>query len=224
MPFRFKTILLNLALLMAVAGGAEAAERSVRILALGDSLTSGYGLPNGMAFPEVLERALKAQHFNVTVINAGVAGDTSSDGLARLDWTLSDPKNAPDGAIVELGANDALRGLPPAQMERNLDAILAKLKTRNIPVLLAGMKSPRNLGPAYAAEYDAVFARLSKKYNTLLYPFFLEGVVLDRSLIQPDGLHPNAKGLDTIVKNITPSVVKLVQQVSEKSAGGQSAR
>jgi acyl-CoA thioesterase-1 len=224
MLFRFKTILLNLALLMALAGNAQAAERTIRILALGDSLTSGYGLPNGSAFPDVLERALKAQHVNVTLINAGVAGDTSSDGLARLDWTLSDPKNTPDAAIVELGANDALRGLPPAEMERNLDAILAKLKARNIPVLLAGMKSPRNLGPAYAAEYDAVFARLSKKYNTLLYPFFLDGVVLDRSLIQTDGLHPNAKGLDVIVKNIAPSVVKLVQQVSAKSTDGQSAR
>jgi acyl-CoA thioesterase-1 len=109
-------------------------------------------------------------------------------------------------------------------MERNLDAILAKLKARNIPVLLAGMKSPRNLGPAYAAEYDAVFTKLSKKYGTLLYPFFLDGVVLDRSLIQSDGLHPNAKGLDVIVKNISPSVVKLIQQVSMKPAGGQSAR
>jgi acyl-CoA thioesterase-1 len=224
MPFRFKTILLNLALLIAIASGVEAAERSIRILALGDSLTSGYGLPNGAAFPDVLQRALNTQHVNVTVINAGVAGDTSSDGLARLDWTLSDPKSMPDAAIVELGANDALRGLSPAQMERNLDAILAKLKMRNIPVLLAGMKSPRNLGPAYATEYDAVFARLSKKYNTLLYPFFLDGVVLDRSLIQPDGLHPNAKGLDVIVKNITPSVIKLVQQVSAKTTGGQSAR
>jgi len=224
MPFRFKTILLNLALLMAIASGAEAAERSIRILALGDSLTSGYGLPNGAAFPDVLQRALNTQHVNVTVINAGVAGDTSSDGLARLDWTLSDPKSMPDAAIVELGANDALRGLPPAQMERNLDAILAKLKMRNIPVLLAGMKSPRNLGPAYATEYDAVFARLSKKYNTLLYPFFLDGVVLDRALIQPDGLHPNARGLDVIVKNITPSVIKLMQQVSAKTTGGQSAR
>lgn len=224
MPFRFKTILLNLALLMAIASGADAAERNIHILALGDSLTSGYGLPNGAAFPDVLQRALNTQHVNVTVINAGVAGDTSADGLARLDWTLSDPKNMPDAAIVELGANDALRGLPPAQMERNLDAILAKLKMRNIPVLLAGMKSPRNLGPAYATEYDAVFARLSKKYNTLLYPFFLDGVVLDRSLIQPDGLHPNVRGLDVIVKNITPSVIKLVQQVSAKTTGGQSAR
>ena len=224
MPFRFKTILLNLALLIAIASGVEAAERSIRILALGDSLTSGYGLPNGAAFPDVLQRALNTQHVNVTVINAGVAGDTSSDGLARLDWTLSDPKSMPDAAIVELGANDALRGLSPAQMERNLDAILAKLKMRNIPVLLAGMKSPRNLGPAYATEYDAVFARLSKKYNTLLYPFFLDGVVLDRALIQPDGLHPNARGLDVIVKNITPSVIKLMQQVSAKTTGGQSAR
>ncbi len=224
MPLTFKTIVLNLVLLMALTGSAGAAERSIRILALGDSLTSGYGLPNGMAFPDVLQRALKAQQPNVTFINAGVAGDTSSDGQARLDWSLSDTKNVPDAAIVELGANDALRGLPPAEMEKNLDAILAKLKARNIPVLLAGMKSPRNLGPAYAADYDAVFLRLSKKYGTLLYPFFLDGVVLDRSLIQPDGLHPNAKGLDVIVKNITPSVMKLIQLASAKAAGGQTVR
>ena len=224
MPLTFKTIVLNLVLLMALTGSAGAAERSIRILALGDSLTSGYGLPNGMAFPDVLQRALKAQQPNATFINAGVAGDTSSDGLARLDWSLSDTKNVPDAAIVELGANDALRGLPPAEMEKNLDAILAKLKARNIPVLLAGMKSPRNLGPAYAADYEAVFARLSKKYATLLYPFFLDGVVLDRSLIQPDGLHPNAKGLDVIVRNITPSVVKLIQLASAKAAGGQTVR
>jgi acyl-CoA thioesterase-1 len=224
MAFLIKRILLTLALLTAVAGSAQATERNIRILALGDSLTSGYGLPSGMAFPDVLERALKAQHFDVTLINAGVAGDTSSDGLARLDWSLSDPKNAPDAAIVELGANDALRGLPPAEMERNLDAILANLKARNIPVLLAGMKSPRNLGPAYATEYDAVFAKLSKKYGTLLYPFFLDGVALDRSLIQSDGLHPNSKGLDVVVKNITPLVEKLIQQVSIKPAGSRSAR
>ena len=216
MPLSFKTIVLNLAILMALTGSAGAAERTLRVLALGDSLTSGYGLPNGMAFPNVLERALKAQHPNVTFINAGVAGDTSSDGLARLDWSLSDAKSAPDAAIVELGANDALRGLPPAEMEKNLDAILSKLKARNIPVLLAGMKSPRNLGPAYAAEYDAVFVRLSKKYGTLLYPFFLDGLFTDRSLIQADGLHPNAKGLDVIVKKITPSVEKLIQLASAK--------
>ena len=224
MPLSFKTIMLNLALLMALAGTANAAERSTRILALGDSLTSGYGLPERMGFPGILERALKAQRLNVTVINAGIAGDTSSDGLARLDWYLLDPKSIPDAAIVELGANDALRGLPPAEMERNLDAILAKLKARKIPVLLAGMKSPRNLGPAYAAEYDAVFVRLSKKYGTLFYPFFLEGVLLDRSLMLPDGLHPNAKGVDIIVKNITPPVIKLIQQVQIKPAQQQSAR
>ena len=152
MPLSFKRIILNLALLMALVGTANAAERSITILALGDSLTSGYGLPSGMGFPGILERALKGQNLNVTVINAGIAGDTSADGLARLDWYLTDPKSVPDAVIAELGANDALRGLPPAEMERNLDAILAKLKARAIPVLLAGMKSPRNLGPAYAAE------------------------------------------------------------------------
>src|SRR5215475_12843383 len=143
----FKTILPVLVLAMAwAAPGANAAERTVRILALGDSLTQGYGVPPGADFPHVLETALKAKGLNVGVINAGVSGDTSAGGLARLDWSLGDAANAPDAAIVELGANDGLRGLPVAEMEKKLDAILAKLKGRGIPVLLAGMKGPRNFG------------------------------------------------------------------------------
>jgi acyl-CoA thioesterase-1 len=220
----FKTILSALALAMTLAHGANAAERMVRILAFGDSLTQGYGVPPGMDFPTKLEQALKQKGLNVTVLNAGVSGDTSAGGLARLDWSLGDAKNAPDAAIVELGANDGLRGLAPAEMEKNLDGILGRLKARKIPVLLAGMKSPRNFGASYASEYDAVFPRLAKKYGVLFYPFFLEGVALDRALVQPDGLHPNPKGVDVIVKNVAPLAVKLVQEAQSAPIPAQSAR
>jgi acyl-CoA thioesterase-1 len=213
----FKTILSACVLAFALAQDADAAERTIRILAFGDSLTQGYGVPPGMDFPTRLQQALQQKGLKVTIVNAGVSGDTSAGGLARLDWSLGDPKDSPDAAIVELGANDGLRGLAPVEMEKNLDGILGKLKARRIPVLLAGMKSPRNLGPAYAAEYDAVFPRLAKKYDTLFYPFFLEGVALQAALIQPDGLHPNPKGVDVIVKNILPLVQKLVQQAQTSS-------
>jgi acyl-CoA thioesterase-1 len=223
MRLLFKTILCALALVMTV-DGASAAERTIHILAFGDSLTQGYGVPPGMDFPTQLEHALQAKGLKISVINAGVSGDTSAGGLARLDWSLSDSKNVPDAAIVELGANDGLRGLSPGEMEKNLDAILAKLKTRNIPVLLAGMKSPRNLGASYVAQFDAVFPRLANKYGVLFYPFFLDGVALDASLIQADGLHPNPKGVAIIVKDITPLTIKLVQQVQGAPQSGQSAR
>jgi len=206
---------------ISAADGAQSLVDSsapTRILALGDSLTQGYGVPPGMDFPNRLERALKAKGLNVSVINGGVSGDTSAGGLARLDFALGDPKAAPDAAIVELGANDGLRGLPAVEMEKNLDAILAKLKSRNIAILLAGMKAPRNFGGQYAADYDAVFPRLAKKYGVLYDPFFLEGVVFDRSLIQPDGLHPNPKGVDVIVARLTPLVSELVQQAKTKRA------
>jgi acyl-CoA thioesterase-1 len=218
----FKTFLLVLA--MAAPALAEAAEAPLRILALGDSLTQGFGVPPGADFPNQLEKALKARGLNVTLINAGVSGDTSAGGLARLDWSLADAGGGPDAAIVELGANDGLRGLPPAEMEKNLDAILAKFKTRNIPVLFAGMKGPRNFGAAYAAEYDAVFPRLAKKYGALFYPFFLEGVALDRSLVQGDGLHPNPRGVDVIVKAITPLALQLVEEGKARRAGVKPVR
>jgi acyl-CoA thioesterase-1 len=221
----FKTILPALALMAASAQSANAAEAGLRVLAFGDSLTQGYGVPPGLDFPTVLEHALKAKGIDATIINAGVSGDTSAGGLARLDWSLGHAKTQPDAAIVELGANDGLRGLAPAEMEKNLDAILARLKLRNVPVLLAGMKGPRNFGSAYAAEYDAVFPRLAKKYGVLFYPFFLEGVALDRALVQPDGLHPNPKGVEAIVSRITPLVIELVHQAQAKRAQpGQSAR
>jgi len=177
-----------------------------------------------MDFPDKLQGALKARNLDVTVINAGLSGDTSAGGLARIDWSLGDAKNGPDAAIVELGANDGLRGLSPAGMEKNLDAILSKLKARNIPVLFAGMKVPRNFGSQYVTEYDAVFPRLAKKYNVLFYPFFLDGVVLDPALMQLDHLHPNSKGVDAIVTRITPLTLQLIQQVQTQRAGAQTPR
>src|SRR5262245_30494893 len=226
----FKKILVGLAAFLTSAflaqdfalSAAQAPQRSpepVRILAFGDSLTQGYGLPPGTEFPARLERALNSRGLDVTVINAGVSGETSAGGLARIDWLLGDARNGPDAAIVELGANDGLRGLPAAEMEKNLDSILAKLKARGIPVLFAGMKAPRNFGARYAAEYDGVFPKLAAKYEALFYPFFLEGVVLDRALMQPDGLHPNPAGVDAIVKGITPLAERLVQQARTRRAG-----
>jgi acyl-CoA thioesterase I len=192
-----------------VGDTARAAEPPVRILAIGDSLTQGYGLRSGMEFPAQLERALKARGQNVKVMNSGVSGDTSAGGLARLDWSLSEN---PEVAIVEFGGNDALRGLSPAELEKNLDGMLAKLKARRIPTLLAGMKAPRNMGASYIAQFDAVYPRLAKKHGVALYAFFLEGVALDRSLMQPDLIHANEKGVAAIVARMVPAVEALVAQ------------
>ena len=229
MQILFKTILVGLAAILAPAILASdlarsAAQEPVRLLAFGDSLTQGYGVPPGTEFPARLEKALNARGLNVTVINAGVSGETSAGGLARVDWLLGDGKSGPDAAIVELGANDGLRGLPVAEMEKNLDAILAKFKARNIPVLFAGMKAPRNFGARYAADYDQVFPKLAAKYDVLFYPFFLEGVVLDRSLVQPDGLHPNPAGVDAMVKGIQPLAERLVQQAKARRAGAPAKK
>ena len=217
----FKRILFALVLL---SSPVHAADSPIRVLALGDSLTQGYGLPPGTDFPTKLQQALKSQGLDVTVINGGVSGDTSAGGLARLDWSLGDPTSAPDAAIVELGANDGLRGLPPEEMEKNLDTILAKFKARNIPVLFAGMKGPRNYGADYAAKFDAVFPRLAKKYGVLFYPFFLEGVALDPKFIQADGLHPNPKGVEVIVARIAPLAAKLAAEAKTRRAGAHFAR
>lgn len=217
MRIAFKTIVAALILLLPPQV-SFAAGQPLRILALGDSLTAGYGVLEGDAFPTVLEHALKAKGLDVSIINAGVSGDTSADGLARLDWSLEDAKNPPAAAIIELGANDGLRGLAVGQMAKNLDAILARFKVRGIPVLLTGMKAPRNFGETYAKNFDAVFPQLAKKYGVLFYPFFLDGVVLKTNLLQADGLHPNPTGVQVIVKNITPMAVRLVQEAKEKHA------
>ena len=192
---------------------AYAAETTPKLLILGDSLTAGYGLPREQGFPARLSAALAAAGRPVSLIEASVSGDTSAAARARLDWTLNGPEQ-PDAAIVELGANDALRGMPPEQMRVNLAAILDAFKARGIPVLLAGMHAPRNLGEAYIREYDAAFADLAKSYDVVFYPFFLDGVVLDPSLNQADGIHPNAQGVDIIVKRIMPSVEALLKRAS----------
>jgi acyl-CoA thioesterase-1 len=183
----------------------------VTILALGDSLTAGLGLETPEAFPARLEAALKAKGLDVRIVNAGVSGDTAAAGLARLDWALSDDVG---GLIVELGANDALRGLDPAQTEAALDAILAKAAARKLPVLVAGMQAPPNLGPDYAAAFDAIYPRLAEKHGAILYPFFLDGVAAQPSLNQADGIHPNGKGVDIIVERIMPSVEGLIRRAA----------
>lgn len=191
---------------MTVPTRADAAQ-PVKLLALGDSLTAGYGLPEQQGFTRQLEKALAAKGYSVTVINAGVSGDTTAGGRARLDWALADK---PDAAIVELGANDMLRGLDPDQAKANLDAILKALAQRKIPTLLAGMLASPSLGKPYTDRFNAIYPDLAKAYDLPLYPFFLDGVALDRSLIQPDGLHPNAQGVAVIVERILPSVTALL--------------
>lgn len=197
-----------LAVVLAVlAAPADAAP--VKILALGTSLTQGYGVPPGLDFTAVLEQRLKASGIDAKLINAGVSGDTSADGLSRLDWSLADH---PDAAIVELGSNDALRALSPAQTEANIAAVLTKLKAAHVPVLLAGTMAPRNLGPEYAAQFDPIFPRLAKKFGVLFYPFILDGVALNPKLNQADGIHPNPAGVKIVVGRILPVVKQLVAQ------------
>lgn len=190
-----------------------AAAQPVTLMVLGDSLTAGYGLQPSDAFPVKLEQALRAKGHDVIVVNAGVSGDTALDGLSRLDWALTDDV---DAAIVELGANDALRGLPAAQAEAALDGILARLADRKIPALVAGMRAPPNLGPDYAAAFDGMYPRLAAQHGALLYPFFLDGVAAEIKLNQADGLHPNPAGVDVIVARILPSVEELVMKAGAK--------
>jgi acyl-CoA thioesterase-1 len=192
------------AVLTSLPGPACAA--AIKILAFGTSLTQGYGLPPGTEFTTVLQEKLKSAGVDATVVNAGVSGDTSADGLSRLDWSLADK---PQAAIVEMGSNDALRGLAPAQTEKNLVAILTKLKAAHVAVLLCGMHAPRNLGPEYAAQFDAIYPRLAKQYDVVFYPFILDGVALNPKLNQADGIHPNPAGVKIIVGRILPYVLKL---------------
>lgn len=185
----------------------SAAAAPVKLLALGDSLTAGYGLAEPQGFTRQLEKALAGKGYSVIVVNAGVSGDTTAGGRARLDWALADK---PDAAIVELGANDMLRGLDPDQAKSNLDAILKTLTERKIPTLLAGMFASPSLGKPYTDRFNAIYPDLAKSYGLPLYPFFLDGVALDRTLIQQDGLHPNAQGVAVIVERILPSVTALL--------------
>jgi len=196
-----------LAAVLASASGAAA--RTLRLVALGDSLTAGYGLPPGKAFPDRLEAALRAKGFDVKVINAGVSGDTAADGLARYEWAV--PRDA-DALIVELGANDMLRGQKPEATKATLAAILGKARAAHLPTLIAGIRAAPNLGPEYDRAFDAIYPALAEAYHVSLYPFFLDGVAGDPKLNQPDGLHPNAEGVEVIVQRILPAVEGLLGQ------------
>jgi acyl-CoA thioesterase-1 len=193
--------------MVALARPAGAADKPLQIVALGDSLTAGLGLESEDAFPAKLQKALAAKGMVVAISNAGVSGDTMSGGLARLDWSV--PPGT-DAVILELGANDALRGLDPAVTRRALDDMLRALAARHIPVLLCGMLAPRNLGSDYARAFDPIFPELAKAYGTVFYPFFLDGVTADPKLNQHDGLHPTAAGVDVIVARILPRVEELI--------------
>ncbi len=210
-------IFLWLALLAAIGGGAAAAEKPLSIHILGDSLTAGHGVRAGDSFPSQLQAALGRRGFAVRVLNGGVSGDTTAGGRARLGWAL---KDKPDAVIVELGGNDALRGIDPDSTHRNLDAILGRLGRAGIPALLAGWKSPRNLGPAYVQAFDAVFPDLARKHGVLFYPFILEGVALRPELNQPDGIHPNERGVAKMVEGIMPLVEKLITRARQKKRSG----
>jgi acyl-CoA thioesterase-1 len=202
------------AMFSALASSAQAqSTEPLRLVALGDSLSAGYNLPQEAAFPTVLEKALRAKGYKVEVANAGVSGDTASAGLDRLDWSVPD---GTDGVIVELGANDMLRGLDPAVTRQAIGTIVERLKARNIPVMLAGMYASRNLGPEYIAKFDTIYSDIAKKHDLVLYPFFLDGVAGERSLNLPDGLHPTAKGVETIVERILPSVETFLSRLTQR--------
>lgn len=197
--------LLALVLTLMAASGLHAQTAPIKLAILGDSLAAGYGVKPGEAIPARLEATLKAAGRNVSVINHGVSGDTTAGGLERIDWMLADK---PDIVLVELGGNDALRGSDPAGTERNLDAILAKLKAAGVTVWLAGMLAPRNFGPEYAAQFDGLYKKLADKHGVPLYPFFLDGVARDPAFNQPDGIHPNPRGVDVIVERLLPFITK----------------
>ncbi len=209
---------LLLGLMLLVTDGTAAAAPA-RLMAYGDSLTHGYGLPAGETFPEQLEAALRDAGLDVTVINAGNSGETSAGGRARLDWALAD---APDAVILELGANDGLRGLDPAATYDNLDAMLTRLTSEGLPVLLAGMLAPPNLGREYGEDFNAVYPRLAEKHGVPLYPFFLDGVALVPELNQADGIHPNAAGVAVIVERIAPHVIRLLENAALARRGAEA--
>lgn len=188
--------------------------KALKLVALGDSLSAGYNLPGSAAFPAVLEQALRKKGLSVEIVNAGVSGDTTQGGLERLDWSVPD---GTDGVILELGANDALRGIDPAQTRQALEAMIQRLQERRIPVLLAGMYAPRNLGTDYAQRFDAIYPELAEKYGLVLYPFFLEGIAGDRALNQADGLHPTAEGVKAIVRAILPTVERFIATLPARS-------
>ena len=208
--------LLAMALVLALplsAPVAAAGDRPVRIVAVGDSLTAGFGLPVDAAFPAKLERALKAKGLAVEVTNAGVSGDTASGGLTRLDWSVPD---GTDAVILELGANDMLRGMDPQVTRQALEEIVRRLTQRRVTVLLAGMRASANFDASYRRDFDAIYPELATRYDLLLYPFFLDGIAGENALNQGDGLHPSGAGVDAIVARILPKVEELVRQARSR--------
>lgn len=205
---RFATYGLALAFVQAalIFFASPAMAREKLVLAFGDSLTAGYGLAAGQSFPAQLQSALRKQGLSVRVHNAGVSGETTAAGRARLNWVLSSLKVKPDLVILELGANDMLRGLPPAQAKANLDAVLTELNKRKVPVLLAGMRASFNLDKTYRAQFDGMYPALAKKHRVRFYPFFMDGVAGNRTLLLKDQLHPTAKGVAIIVRRVQPMV------------------
>lgn len=199
------SLLLVLLCLVPFVAPAHAQSAPIKIAMLGDSLTAGYGVKPDQAIPVRLQAALKKEGRDVTVLNHGVSGDTTAGGLDRVDWMLADK---PDIVMVALGGNDALRAIDPATTERNLDAILAKLKEAKVTAWLIGMAAPRNLGPEYVKAFDGLYKRLADKYGVPLYPFILDGVAQDATLNQADGIHPNPDGVEVVVRHLLPFVTK----------------
>jgi acyl-CoA thioesterase-1 len=208
---------LKVALALAITQGASVATANeiCRIAVFGDSLTTAYGIAMEEGFPAQLERRLREQGYDCVVLDAGVGGDTTAGGLARLDWILADQ---PSHVIVELGANDGLRALPPEQMEQNLAAIVGRLRADGVAVLLTGMRAPPNLGRTYGEAFERVFARVAERNDVPLYPFFLDGVAGDPALNQGDGIHPTAAGIAVIVERILPTVTDWLDQADAASA------
>jgi len=202
-------------LLVTAVAAIPAAARNPAIVALGDSLTAGLGLPAEAAFPARLEARLRAEGIATRIVNAGVSGDTTAGGLARLDWALADK---PDCVLLALGSNDALRGIPPAIVRANLDAMIGRIQASGAKILLIGMLAPPNWGAAYERDFDRIYPELAQAHNVPLYPFFLEGVAMDPQLNQPDGIHPNERGVAVLVDRIAPEVARLVASLP----GGKS--
>ncbi|WP_315924019.1 arylesterase [Mesorhizobium sp. SP-1A] len=216
---KYFALTLMASLLLAFSPAAAKAE-PYRIVAVGDSLMAGFGLPPGETFPEKLQAALKAKGYDVTIDNAGASGDTSSGGLSRLDWSV------PEGTrlvILELGANDMLRGIEPALTEKNLDAMISRLKARGVQVILAGMRAAPNLGPDYQKAFDGIYKLLADRHGVTLYPFFIDGVAAQKALLQDDGMHPNGEGVGRMVERFLPVIEPLLAAATTASDTQQGA-
>ncbi|MFN3635103.1 MAG: arylesterase [Rhizobium rhizophilum] len=208
----FKAVLLHFAviLLAGLAGPRIALAEPLQLVGFGDSLMAGYQLPQEDALPAQLQRQLVAKGHDVVISNAGVSGDTTSAGLSRVDWSVPE---GTDGVILELGANDALRGIPPEQTEKNLEQIIMRLKERDIPIFFVGMLAPPNMGDDYGQKFNAIYPRLAEKYDLPLYPFVLDGVITERSLLLDDGMHPNTEGLKLMAERMLPLAESWVEGI-----------